>query len=382
MEMIRVFAIALLIAVTAVGLPYIVLLLVTGPMRRQATIHQVIAQLSATVRQHIPLATGLAIAAQSEPPRARRRLLAMSKLIAQGQKLSEAMRAAFPECPGLLISLVDAGERSGQLPAAVHQVERYGRDKSRLRGTGIESPLPYALLVVSVTVVVATIMMVIIVPKFEEILNDFDVDGSQFYANIRWIFNVLLLVFAFLLILLPISYWSRIKPRKTPIPGFITRLTDWIRWHTPGLCKMEFGHGMSTAFGAMRFCLSSGMNLHDAVDVASKLDVNWQLRQKLHRLSAELSHGADASEAARIAGIGGIAAVVLASGTRHRNLTAALRFGSDYYGSMISRWWVFICNITWPICTLLLACLVGFLIYTMFQPLVLLIDSTLTATGL
>ncbi|GJM26761.1 MAG: hypothetical protein DHS20C16_31760 [Phycisphaerae bacterium] len=381
MEIIRMFAIALLIAVTAVGIPYLVFQLITAPMRRQATIQMVIAQLSATVVQHIPLATGLAIAAQSETRRTRRRLIGMSKLVAKGKKLSDAMRSAFPECPGILISLVVAGERSGQLPAAIQQAEQYVQEKSRLRGGEIESPLPYALAVVTAATFVTSMLAVVIVPKFVEIFSDFGIDGSQCIANVTLSLRVLLTVLAGLLIVLPFSLWAHIKPRKTPIPGSMSRVVDWVRWHTPGLSKMELGRGMASAFGAMKFCISSGMGLHEAVAVASKLDVNWQLRQKLNRLSADLSRGTSAHDATRNARIGGIAATVLASGGRQRNMTAALRFASDYYGSMISRWWLFVSSVTWPICTLLLACLIGFLVYSMFQPLVLLIDATITSTG-
>lgn len=382
MEIVRIFVIALLIAVTAVGIPYGCFMLITSPVRRQATIQMVIAQISATIRQHIPLATGLAIAAQSEPPRVRRRLTAMSKLIANGKKLSEAMREAFPECPGLLISLVTAGERSGQLPAAIQQAKQYVLDKSRLGGTRFESPLAYALVVTSAATTVATMVMVVIVPKFQEILRDFEVDCEPFCSNIHLALNILVVALIVLLAMLPISMWVRLKPRKTPVPGLITRWIDWIRWHTPGLSKMELGHGMSSAFGTMEFCLNSGMNLHEAANVASGLDINWQLRQKIRRLSEELSKGINAGDAARHADIGGIAATVLATGSRQRNLTDAVRFASDYYGGILSRWWMFVSHIVWPFCTLLLACLVGFLVYSMFQPLVALIDSTLTATGL
>ncbi len=382
LEIVKMFAIALLIAVTVVGVPYAAFQLITFPVRRQATIQLVIAQISATIRQHIPLATGLAIAAQSEPARARRRLTAMSKLIAKGKKLSDAMREAFPECPGLLISLVNAGERSGQLPAAVQQAERYVQDHSRHREAPFESPLAYALVVVCATATVATMVMIVIVPKFEEIFHDFGVDCDPFCANLHLAFNILFGALLVLLALLPISMWAKFKTRKTPVPGVVTRWIDWLRWHTPGLSKMELGHGMSSAFGTMEFCLNSGMNLHEAVHVASGLDINWQLRQKIQRLSDELANGTDAGKAARQADIGGIAATVLAAGARQHNLANAVRFAADYYGGLLSRWWMFVSNIIWPVCTLLLACIVGFFVYSLFQPLGLLIDATLTSTGL
>ncbi len=382
MEIVRLFTIALLIAVTAVGIPYFAFVLVTAPMRRQSTIQLVVAQLAATVRQHIPLATGLAIAATSEPPRVRRRLRGMSRLIGKGRKLSDAMRSAFPECPGLLISLVDAGERSGQLPAAVQQVEQYVRDNSRFSGTRVETPLPYAIVILTSALFVTFVVMVVVVPKIKEIFRDFNVGAMHGAYNLIIVSKIMAIMLTVLVFMLPISLWIRIKPRKTPIPSTLSRAADWVRWHTPGLSKLEFGQGMSTAFSTMEFCVHSGMNLHEAVAIASRLDINWNLRQKLLRLSSELSHGTDVRDAAKTADVGGIAAIVLASGARQRNMTAALRFAADYYGSMISRWWAFLRNISWPICTLLLACMIGSLVFSLFQPLVLLIDATLLSTGL
>ncbi len=382
MEIIRVFAVALLIALTVVGVPYLAFVLATAPIRRQSAIQLVVAQLSATVRQHISLSTGLAIAALSEPPRPRRRLVGMSKLIAAGRKLSDAMRSAFPECPGLLISLVDAGERSGQLPAAVQQAERLVHDQARLRQMRMGSPLPYALGVIAFATSIMFMVSVIIVPKFEEIFRDFQVEFSAWsFQNLRFLHMLLVALLVALLIFIPVSFLLRIIPRSTPVPNFISRKIDWMRWHTPGLSTMEHAQGMSAAFGAMKFCVDSGMNLHETVAIAADLDINWQLRQKLRRLSIELSNGVDVRKATKASGIGGIAAIVLSTGTRRRDFSSALAFASDYYGSIISRWWLLISNLTWPISTLLLATLIGMLVFSMFQPLLLLIDATMNSTG-
>ena len=98
-------------------------LLFTTWTRRRATHRIVIGQIATVVRQNLPLATGLKLAAESERGAARRHLLRMSRLLAQGASLAEATQIGFTDCPSLPLSLIIAGERSGQLAMALEQAE-------------------------------------------------------------------------------------------------------------------------------------------------------------------------------------------------------------------------------------------------------------------
>jgi len=386
LEILYNFGIALLIAVSVVAVIYSLLMLLTARVRVESTRQAVVSQIAAIVHQHIPLSTGLALAAQSESYRAQRRLNGISRLLTQGLSLSESMQGAFPECPGMVVSLVRAGEQVGQLPASVEQADGYLRDRSRMTRFDTASMLPYALIILMITTFVALMFLYVVVPKFEEIMADFSVEGSQWILNdplspalfANALITMSILLFAAAILAASVG----MRSRSTPHPDLLSRAADWLRWHTPGLHRLEVGQGMTVACNAMNFCIVSGMNLHEAAATAADLDINWRLRQQLSMLAADLARGVDARQAARSAGVGEIAGVALAAGRRHGDVSAALRFAADYYAGIVSRWWILISNLAWPLCTLVLASIVGILIYAMFQPLLLLIDSVMISTGL
>lgn len=377
--------IASLIAVTAVLVIYILLVLLTAPARMESTRRAVVSQIATTVNQHVPLSTGLALAAQSESRRPRRRLIAISRLLTQGLTLSESMRGAFPECPGLIVSLVRAGERAGQVPASVQQAESYLRDRSRLARFDSASMLPYALIVLMTASLVAFWLQYVITPKFIEIMADFSIDSSKWILGGSFssglVAEVLIVICLLLFLAVIFAVSVRLRSRETPRPDVFSRAADWLRWHTPGLHRLEVGRGMAAACNAMNFCIESGMNLHEAVATASELDINWRLRQQLSVLAADLARGVDPRIAAQSAGVGEIAGIALAVGRRRGDISSALRFAADYYAGILSRWWIVISNLAWPVCTLVLASIVGLLIYAMFQPLLLLIDGVMNSSG-
>ena len=56
-------------------------------------------------------------------------------------------------------------------------------------------------------------------------------------------------------------------------------------------------------------------------------------------------------------------------------MDAALRYAADYHEAVMSRCWIVMQNLAWPVTTLAVATVVGFVVVAMFLPLVTLINS-------
>jgi general secretion pathway protein F len=160
-----------------------------------------------------------------------------------------------------------------------------------------------------------------------------------------------------------------------------SRLTDWVRWHTPGLHWIELNRGLGLMLRTLRMAMRAGMNLEPAVRLAADVDVNQRLRPQVLQFADLLSRGTNPREAARRAGFGEVAATALATGQRTGDMEAALNYAVDYYNAMLSRWWIMLRNVAWPASTLAAGCIVGFVVYAIFQPLVALIDGTCNYWG-
>ncbi len=348
-------------------------------LRRRLLERIVVGQISAVVRQNLPLATGLALAADSERGWVQTHLWRISKLLAQGLPLSEAMRLGFPDCSSLVVSLVAAGERAGQLPAALEQAEQYLIERARRKERLDVSVWPYLGGVLAMMIMMVAGIMIAVVPKFKEIFMDFGAELPGMTVMLisisDWFVQGKPPGWLVLLIPIPIIVYASLRPRRFPDIGSMSRLADWIRWRLPGLRRMEFGQGMSVMLRLMRLAVRSGMNLEPAARLATDVDVNTQLRGRMTRFADSLAKGMNVGEAGTAAGLGSVATTALASGQRAGDMDAALRYAADYHEAIVSRWWIMLSRVAWPISTLALATVVGFVILSLFMPLIALINS-------
>lgn len=338
----------------------------------------VISQIAAVVRQNLPLATGLALAAESERGRPRAQLRNISRLVAGGMTLSEAVRTALPDCSAVSLSLIAAGEQTGQLSVALDQAEERLFERDRDRPPDDVPVASYLLAVTGFAALIVSGIMVAVVPKFKEIFRDFDVvlpSSTRSLIRVSEFFAGAGLLLIALIILISVAIYLSMRPRRRPRLAFTSRIADWIRWYTPAWRQVEISRGMRSILQAMRLGVRSGMSLEPAVRVAEVVDVNDQLKKRLRRFRELADRGVDLRQAAHQAGLGQVAAVAMAAGKRGGDLDAALRYAADYYSAVASRWWILLRNISWPIGTLVLGVMVGFIVVALFQPLVALINS-------
>lgn len=363
----------------AFTLLYFLIGMIVRWIRRMAVDRVVISQIGNVVWQKLPLAQGVLTAAESERGMASTTLRRIARALADGRTLSEAIQQGWPGCPGLVLSLVIAGERAGQLPMALDQAEQYLIQRARRRDK-IDAPvMPYAVVVVAATFLMTAGIMVAIIPKFKEIFKDFGttlppltialINVSEWFAT-YWL-PVLLLPALGLFVLLDL----RLRPRRIPNPRWSSLLADWVRWHTPGVRKMEWSNGLAASLRAMEMGIQAGMGLPDAARLAADLDVNVHLRSRLTRFVQLMDAGRDSSQAAGEAGLGRVVEIAMASGQRSGDMHAALRYAADYHDAMISRWWILLGSLTWPVVTICLGHLVAFVVIAMFLPLVALINA-------
>jgi type IV pilus assembly protein PilC len=379
LDVVRVAAVVAGVLFCIFTLLYFLIRLIVQWIRRLSVDRVVISQIGNVVRQKLPLAEGVLLAADSERGLASMSLRGIGRALFAGRTLSEAIQIGWRDCPGLVLSLIIAGERAGQLPMAVDQAEQYLIQRARRRDR-IDAPvLPYAAVVTAATCLVTGGVMVAIIPKYKEIFKDFDtalpratralINVSEWCAAFGLPILLVLGIFAFVILDL------RFRPRRVPDPRWTSLIADWIRWHMPGFRKMERSGGLAAGLRAMEMGLNAGLGLPDAARLAADLDVNVHLRSRLARFAQLLDRGTDVARAAEEAGLGRVSEIALASGRRGHDMHAALRYAADYHDALISRWWVILGSLAWPITTLCLGMAVAFIAIALFMPLVALINA-------
>lgn len=368
------FSIATAVTLTA----WLICRWVGGYLLGKTTQRIVVGQLATVVRQHLPLSTGVALAAEAEKGLARTHLQRIAHLLAQGEPLSQAVRKGYRDCPSVALSLIIAGEKAGQLPAALDEAEHFLLERDRRRPPYEVSVWLYLLVIAGFTMLVVSGIMVAIVPKYKAIVKDYAAEMPAATQSLIAAWGYLasggvvgLLVLPVILVLVYLS----LRPRRVPQLAITSKVADWIRWHMPGFGRIEMGRGMQQVLRTMRLGVRSGMSLDQAAGLAELVDVNQQLRPRIRRFGELLREGAPVREAARRVDLGEVTGVALAAGQRAARMDVGLRYAADYHGAVAGRLWAVLRNLTWPVCTLIMGIVVGWVVLALFLPLISLIDS-------
>ena len=148
----------------------------------------------------MPLVRALTLLGEhSESPALRYALAIVTKDVASGSALHKALER-HPKCfDTLWISLVQAGELSGQLPKALKQVGSYLQAQEELKGKVITA-LAYPAVLFCISMSVLVFFIVKIVPTFADIFKSFDIKLPLITQTIIMISNVFVHQFPMLLL--------------------------------------------------------------------------------------------------------------------------------------------------------------------------------------
>ena len=151
-------------------------------------------RLSELTSARAPLVEGLsAMSLEASSPRDRRMLEELSRLVASGLSLDEALSTLHGSESSVLCGVVRAGIRSGRLPQALDRyldIEREQREQRR----GVWMAMAYPLILLGCSLVVLIDLVGIVVPQFQSITDDF---GVQVPAVTRLLYGAAWLLHAY-----------------------------------------------------------------------------------------------------------------------------------------------------------------------------------------
>ena len=119
------------------------------------------------------------LATQQTNKNIRRILYGIYFEVNSGQTLAEAYKEYPKEFPSVLVSMVQVGERTGDLQTTIRDIVNYFESQYRLKSS-IRSTLMMPMIYLAVGLLVAVFMMTSVMPRFEEMFSS--VDGAEMPA--------------------------------------------------------------------------------------------------------------------------------------------------------------------------------------------------------
>lgn len=324
-------------------------------------------QLQALVSSGIPIVQGLEILEEQFDDKGPKVVLAkMRERVSSGSFLWESM-AQFPQAfPKMFISLIRAGEASGSIDTMLKRLSRYLEDEDRLRKL-IKGAMIYPIGVVSVGIGVITLMLVFVIPKFEEMLKQngqelpaptrFVINASHFLAD-----NAIVIVITTIVTAVVLTRFFKTPAGRAILDRFVYRL--------PLFGPLMQKAGTAKFSRTMSTLLSSGVNLIDGVDICRATIGNAVLEDAVGTIRAEVEAGKTlGSVIGRLGVFPKMACQMIAVGEGTGSLDKMLEKVADFYEEEVENTVGAMTKLIEPVIIVVLGGAVGGMMVAMYLPL-------------
>ncbi|MDK0534603.1 type II secretion system F family protein [Clostridium perfringens] len=112
---------------------------------------------------------------QGEKPKIRDALIGVNGDLKRGETLASSMRKRKDVFPNLLTSMIDAGERSGNLDIILKRMAEYYEKETKIRGK-IKSAMIYPIVLGVVAIIAITFILTFVMPTFVQMFEENNVD--------------------------------------------------------------------------------------------------------------------------------------------------------------------------------------------------------------
>ena len=361
-----------------------------GLTSRLATDTYVISTIGSIMRQNLPLSMALESAASGRADNRSRILNGIQKWLVQGYSLSESIKRGYPKCPGYAVAMIAAAERINQLPLAIQAIEAdmVAKADERRKIRPVHPLYPVILMVFMFFMLLG--VMTFVIPQFKTVLMEM-VEGATLPAATRFLMGITSfaaiefawltwpLLIILIIAIIPISIYIKFRPRRPHKPYLLSRMGDFVKWHLPVLHNFEKNYSLVHVVELLRLSLNAGCAVNDAIKNTLGLDVNNRFRKRLQRWLEKVERGDNIATAIRKSKLGSPLAWAFDEKVNQGNTLTILETLESFYRSNYSYCVNLARFIMWPCLILVMGVIVGFVVYAVFSPSILIID---TLTGM
>ncbi|MFM8873204.1 MAG: type II secretion system F family protein [Phycisphaerales bacterium] len=339
-------------------------------------------QLSTLQDAGLPLLRSLQILeSQQKPGKLKTILGAVCEDVEGGTTLSDAF-AKHPKAFDRLYSkMVKAGEIGGVLDVILQRLADFMEKGQRLRSR-IKGALIYPTVVICIAVAIVTGIMYFVIPKFQEIFNDFNVklpaltlwlvSASKWIAGtaspdqrvpgVVWIASAPFLIYFFFKVI-----------RKT---HYGRASTDWIGLKIPvigGLIQKTTVARFTRTLGTL---VAAGVPILEAITITKETSGNWVFEEALGKVHDSIKEGETFAEPLRKAKVCDLIVVnMIDVGEETGDLDVMLMKIADNYDEEVDVAVASLLSLLEPFMVVILGGIVGTIVLALFLPLVSMIES-------
>lgn len=325
-------------------------------------------QMATMMKAGVPLLQSFDIISEGfDNPNMRKLVDEVKQEVAAGNSFAASLRKKPQYFDELYCNLVESGEQAGALENLLDRIATY-KEKTEALKAKIKKAMNYPIAVVVVAIIVSAILLIKVVPQFEEVFANFGAELPAFTLMVigisqflqEWWFIFLLGIFA-----AAFSFREAMKRSqklrdsvdrgvlKLPIVGDILYKSAVAR----------FARTLSTTFAA-------GVPLVDALDSVAGATGNVVFKNATNKVKADVSTGMQLNFSMRTTGtFPSMAVQMTAIGEESGSLDEMLDKVASFYEAEVDNMVDGLTSLMEPIIMSVLGVLIGGLIIAMYLPI-------------
>lgn len=325
-------------------------------------------QLATMMKAGVPLVQSFEIVADGlDNPRMKEVVMGIKAEVEGGGSFAGALRKYPLYFDDLFCSLVDSGEQSGALETMLDRVALY-KEKSELLKQKIQKALKYPLSVIFVAIIVTVILLLKVVPVFQELFSSFGADLPAFtmmiinmskWMQANWFF-------ALIFIIALVGGFIEVKKRS---PAFNDAL-DRIVLKAPIVGDLAYKSTVARFARTLATTFAAGVPLVDALEACAGATGNVVYRNAVLKIKDEISSGQQLGFSMRQSGLfPSMALQMVAIGEESGALDAMLDKVATHFENEVDNAVDGLTSMMEPLIMAVLGILVGGLVVAMYLPI-------------
>ncbi len=291
--------------------------------------------------------------------------------VESGSSFSESLAKHPRVFDRLYVNMVRAGEAGGVLDTILARLADF-KEKARKLRAKIIGAMIYPVAVITIAVGIVTLIMIVIVPKFQEIFADFETPMPAMTKTLISVSNAMF-KYKWFILLIPVGLVVAVKLFKQSKVG--NYIVDRVKLYMP-----IFG-GILRRSVVSRFCrtlgtlIASGVPILEALNIVRDTAGNEVIGRAIGKIHDSIKEGDTIAEPLRQSGVVDDMVVNMVDvGEETGDLDKMLIKVADVYDEEVDGLVANMMSLMEPIIIVFLGLTVGYIVISLFLPLITLME--------
>lgn len=336
-------------------------------------------QLATLIDSGLPLLRSLTVLEKQEPnPVLKATVSALAENVQGGSTFSESLAQHPKIFNKLYVNMVKAGELGGVLEIVLNRLAEYQEKAQKLKNK-IVSAMVYPVIVMFIAVAILVFLMIFIVPKFKEMFTNTDSElpliskivfgmSEFFLARPLFVPNVVFAFIAFGVGVFLFNIWGRTAGGR--------RIIDNMKLKMPVLGDIQRKSAVSRFSRTLGTLVTSGVPILQALNITRDTAGNVVISHAIEKVHEAVKEGETIVTPLQASGVFPNMVISMVDvGEETGQLPEMLLKVADVYDDEVDNAVTALTSILEPIMIVILALIVGAVVFALFLPLIKMIST-------